>query len=287
MKEILDTIAEDASGRDHADVVLDVFRTQLWGVEAGAPLDATIAAYAVHPITRALLQAANPAKPLIRRASESAKPLPEEMFDPIVVRSLGETTAREFVTHLLTAVAHVRALAGEEYGFGGKRLPGVETHLWVREVSRIERAVTPTEDGEVFRFADDGQLGGDDAAVWLPAIYCRECGRAGWMTAMEPGTDAVVLNGAEIRRANVDKPELVRPLVDATAEYREAVAKQMELTQLGEDDERELLWFHTATRTRPRTSTPATGASCARAWRRARTMFSSLRTRTSASTVTR
>ena len=253
LKEIVETIAEDSSGRDHADVVLDVFRAQLWGVEAGASLDATIAAYAVHPITRTLLQAANPAKPLIRRASESAKPLPEEMFDPIVVRSLGETTAREFVTHLLTAVAHVRALAGEEYGFGGKRLPGVETHLWVREVSRIERAVTPTEDGEVFRFADDGQLGGDDAAVWLPAIYCRECGRAGWMTAMEPGTDAVVLNGAEIRRASVDKPELVRPLVDATAEYREAVAKQMELTQLGEDDERELLWFHTATRMLTRT----------------------------------
>ena len=105
----MEAIAEDTSGRDHADVVLDVFRTQLWGVEAGASLDATIAAYAVHPITRALLQAANPAKPLIRRASESAKPLPEEMFDPIVVRSLGETTAREFVTHLLTAVAHVRA----------------------------------------------------------------------------------------------------------------------------------------------------------------------------------
>ena len=172
------------------------------------------------------------------------------MFDPIVLRSLGEDTARKFVTQLLTALAHLRALAGEAFGFGGKRLPGVETHLWVREVSRIERAVTPTEDGQVFRFADDGHIGAEDSAVWLPAIYCRECGRAGWMTALEPGTDAVVLDGAEIRKASVDKPELPRPLIDATNEYRRAVAEGMEPGAFdGEDGKRALMWFHTSTRT--------------------------------------
>ncbi len=191
LRGIVDAVANDTSGRDHADLVLDIFRTQLWGVDGGADLDATIAAYAVHPITQSLLGGDGKAKPLIKREGEEAKTLPEEMFDPIVRRSLGEDTAREFVTHLLTAVAHLRALAGEAYGFGGKRLPGVETHLWVREVSRIERAVTPTEDGQVFRFADDGHIGAERSEVWLPAIYCRECGRAGWMTALEPGTDAV------------------------------------------------------------------------------------------------
>ena len=254
LRSIVDAIASDDSGRDHAGVVLDVFRTQLWGVEAGADLKTTIAAYAVHPLTEKLLSAANPAKSLIRREGEGGKSLPEAMFDPIVVRTLGETTAREFVTHLLTALAQIRALAGEELGFGGKRLPGVETHLWVREVSRIERAVTPTEDGETFRFADDGQLGGDNAGVWLPATYCRSCGRAGWMTALEPGTDAVVLNGSEIRKASVDKPELVRPLIDATAEHREAVRQHLELTQLGDEDgNRVLMWFHTKSRTLSRT----------------------------------
>lgn len=143
----------------------------------------------------------------------------------------------------------MRALAGAEYGFGGKRLPGVETHLWLREVSRIERTVAPTEDGEVFRFADDGQLGGDDAAVWLPAIYCRSCGRAGWMTAVEPGTAAVVLGGGEIRKASVEKPELVRPLIDATYEYRHALADGAELKEYGDDEgKRTLLWFHTQSR---------------------------------------
>lgn len=250
LRGVVDAIANDTSGRNHADVVLDVFRTRLWGVDKGADLDATIAAYAVHPITKALLDGDGKPKPLIQRESEEAKTLPAAMFDPIVLRSLGEDTARKFVTHLLTAVAQLRALAGEAYKFGGKRLPGVETHLWVREVSRIERAVTPTEDGQVFRFADDGHIDADDAAVWLPAIYCRECGRAGWMTALEPGTDAVVLDGGEIRKASVDKPELQRPLIDATNEYRRVVAEGMEPGAFdGEDGKRALMWFHTSTRT--------------------------------------
>ncbi|MHC2850618.1 ATP-dependent helicase YprA (DUF1998 family) [Corynebacterium mucifaciens] len=254
LRQIVDAVARDDSGRDHADVVLDVFRTQLWGVEAGADLETTIAAYAVHPITEALLNVADRARPLIRRESEGEKSLPSLVLSDIVVRSLGETTAREFVTHLLTVVAHVRALAGEKYKFGGKRLPGVETHLWVREVSRIERAVTPNDDGELFRFTDDGLLGGDNAGVWLPAIYCRSCGRAGWMTALEPGTDAVVLNGAEIRKMSMEKRELVRPLIDATNEHRQAVEDRKELSQLSDEaGRRSLMWFHTDTRTLSRT----------------------------------
>ncbi|MGV0380618.1 DEAD/DEAH box helicase [Corynebacterium lehmanniae] len=248
IKQINSAIADDASGRDYADVVLEVFRTQLW--DAGETLEEIIAAYAVHPLTRALLEAAKNAAPLIQREGEKETTVPAAVLGEIVVRSLKEGPAREFVTHLLTAVAHVRALAGEKYGFGGKRLPGVETHLWLREVSRIERTVTPTEDGEVFRFADDGQLGGDDAAVWLPAIYCRECGRAGWMTALEPGTDAVVLGGGEIRKASVDRPELARPLIDATNEYRRALKDGKEMKEFGDDEgKRALMWFHTQTRT--------------------------------------
>jgi len=135
LRGIVDAIARDDSGRNHAEVVLDVFRTQLWGVDAGADLATTIAAYAVHPLTEKLLGAANPAKSLIRREGEGGKSLPEEMFDPIVVRTLDETTAREFVTHLLTAVAQIRALAGEEYKFGGKRLPGVEIECSYEKVS--------------------------------------------------------------------------------------------------------------------------------------------------------
>ena len=248
LRAVVKAITHDTSGRDHADVVLDVFRTQLW--QAGDSLAEIIAAYAVHPLTEALLTNADPAAPLIERAGEEVKTLPQLVLGPIVERSLTPEVAREFITHLLTAVAHLRALAGEAYGFGGKRLPGVETHLWVREVSRIERAVTPNETGEVFRFADDGQLAWDDAGVWLPAIYCRECGRAGWMTALEPGTDAVVLGGSEIRNASINARERTRPLIDATNEHRRALADGVELTELGDEGgKRTLMWFHTTTRT--------------------------------------
>ncbi|WP_175934250.1 DEAD/DEAH box helicase [Corynebacterium sp. Marseille-P4321] len=254
LRQIVQTIANDTSGREHADVVLDTFRTQLWGVAADADLDAAIAAYAVHPLTEALLGGDGKAKPLIDREGETEKTLPSIVLSDIVVRSLGEETSREFVTHLLTAVAQLRALAGEKYGFGGKRLPGVETHLWVREVSRIDRTVTPTETGEQFRFADDGQLGFEETAVWLPAIYCRQCGRAGWMTALEPGTDATVVDGAEIRKASVERPESPRPLIDATNELRRANADGVDLSAFDDEDgKRALMWFHTKSRTVSRT----------------------------------
>ena len=241
---VVKAIAADTSERDHADVVLDAFRTQLWN--AGESLEEMIAAYAVHPLTQALLTTENAVAPLIEREGETEKTLSQQVLGPIVERSLTAEVSREFVTHLLTAVAHLRVLAGEEYGFGGKRLPGVETHLWVREVSRIERTVTPNDLGEVFRFADDGHLDLGDSGVWLPAIYCRECGRAGWMTALEPGTDAVVFNGSEIRGASVNARERTRPLIDATNEYRRALADGVELSKFGDGDgKREVMWFHT------------------------------------------
>ena len=246
LREVVHAIAADTSGRDHADVVLDVFRTHLW--DAGEDLKDIIAAYAVHPLTRALVESAVKAKPLVERAGEKDA-LPAKVLGDIVVRSLGHETAREFVTHLLTAVAHVRALAGEAYGFEGKRLPGVETHLWVREISRIERAVTPIEDGHIFRFADDGHLGLDDSAVWLPAIYCRSCGRAGWMTALEPGTEAVVFSGSEIRKASIDSSARVRPLIDATNEHRRAQSDGADASNYDDDEgKRHLTWFHAGTR---------------------------------------
>ena len=72
----MDAVANDTSGRDHADVVLDIFRTQLWGVDVGADLETTIAAYAVHPITRALLDGDGKPKPLIKREGEKHKDPP-------------------------------------------------------------------------------------------------------------------------------------------------------------------------------------------------------------------
>ncbi|CAM4394913.1 MULTISPECIES: DEAD/DEAH box helicase [Corynebacterium] len=260
IREVLDAIAGDTSGREHAEVVLDVVRTKLWG--GGDTLEAMIAAYAQHPLTRVLIEAAAQARPMVARAGE-ATALPAEVLGQTVIRALKGDEATEFVTHLLTAVAHLRALAGEKYGFEGKRLPGVDTHLWVREVSRIDRAVTPTPDGKEFRWYDDGVVGEGaditaDAAeaadeqvppVWLPACYCRACGRAGWMTSLEPGTEAPILDPAEIRKNSIEHRERQRPLITAINELRQATTDDVDFTATRDPEgKRTPMWLHTDTR---------------------------------------
>ncbi|MCG7277882.1 DEAD/DEAH box helicase [Corynebacterium imitans] len=259
IREVLRAVAEDATGREHAEVVLEVMRTHLWG--CGDTLEEMIAAYAAHPLTRVIIEAASEARPLIAREGEGTA-LPAEVLDPVVLRALKGEEPTEFVTHLLTAVAHLRALAGEKYGFEGKRLPGVDTHLWVREVSRIDRAVTPTADGSEFRWYDDGVVGqGADITldavqaedqvppVWLPACYCRACGRAGWATSLEPGTEAPILDPAQIRKLSIEAPERRRPLITAINELRQATTDGVEFTaQRDPEGKRTPMWLHTESR---------------------------------------
>lgn len=132
-----------------------------------------------------------------------------------------------------------------------KRLPGVETHLWVREVSRIDRAVTAVEHGSLFRWSDDGppEESDEESAFWLPACYCRSCGRAGWMTALEAGTDTPVMEGPAIRKGSLNNPERQRPLLDATAEQRAAITAGREVSGPRDTEgESAVLWLHTETR---------------------------------------
>lgn len=273
IRDVLRAVAEDATGREHAEVVLEVVRTQLWG--CGDTLEEMIAAYAEHPLTRAIIEAAGEARPLIAREGEGTA-LSAEVLDPVVLRALKGEEPTEFVTHMLTAVAHLRALAGEKYGFEGKRLPGVDTHLWVREVSRIDRAVTPTADGSEFRWYDDGVVGQGaditlDAAqledqvppVWLPACYCRACGRAGWATSLEPGTEAPILDPAQIRKLSIEAPERRRPLITAINELRQATTDEVEFTaQRDPEGKRTPMWLHT--RTRALSTTPPSEEDLAR-----------------------
>ncbi|MDV8023813.1 DEAD/DEAH box helicase [Rhodococcus sp. IEGM 1330] len=56
-------------------------------------------------------------------------------------------------------------------------LVNVQVQVWVREVSRLLRAVAPEPE---FHWWHDGPSEGPPT---LPAAYCRVCGRAGWMAA--------------------------------------------------------------------------------------------------------
>ncbi|MCK9895051.1 DEAD/DEAH box helicase [Frankia sp. AgB32] len=120
----------------------------------------------------------------------------------------------------------------------GERTPRpfvhVEVHQWARSVSRVLRGVLPWPRAE-FRWAvagaadtaapDGGRMlpaatttGGPAANLFLPAVYCRACGRSGW-AAFSPESDdeAVEFDGFKIRRAAAGADKIrVRNLIAAT-----------------------------------------------------------------------
>ncbi|MEU2254447.1 DEAD/DEAH box helicase [Nocardia xishanensis] len=116
----------------------------------------------------------------------------------------------------------------------------VEVHQWVRSVSRILRGVSPWPRAE-FRWDSAGSASapalhtrtapatvatsGEPANIFLPAIYCRLCGRSGW-AVFSPETDDqdVELDTHRIRKASVSPQDKIRirNLIAATdAEARE------------------------------------------------------------------
>ena len=95
----------------------------------------------------------------------------------------------------------------------------IETHLWIRPLSRLLRVISPNP-----RFAWFGEASpetettqGGVARESLPAVYCRHCGRSGW-AALSPEKDPqqLVPDPAKIYRAAVSSKRLVRPLIAAT-----------------------------------------------------------------------
>ncbi|MGW3658095.1 hypothetical protein ACWD6R_21475 [Streptomyces sp. NPDC005151] len=144
----------------------------------------------------------------------------------------------------------------------GRPLLSIEIHHWVRSVSRVLRGVgaaraefrwdderirplgtpvtTPTSgpdaDAALPEPADErpAEPAGDSAAppaqTFLPAIFCRECGRSGW-AALSPEADpaALDLDAGRIRRASVGRDKRrVRNMIAATSAeaYRSAFARE-------------------------------------------------------------
>ncbi|WP_432746123.1 DEAD/DEAH box helicase [Streptomyces sp. JH002] len=110
----------------------------------------------------------------------------------------------------------------------------VEVHQWARSVTRLLRGVLPWPRAE-FRWdaadvRDERATAADRAApvhtgtsgqvanLFLPAVYCRECGRSGWAVfSPESDDQAVEFDPARIRRASTSQDKLrVRNLIVAT-----------------------------------------------------------------------
>ncbi|WP_127553976.1 DEAD/DEAH box helicase [Actinoplanes sp. OR16] len=116
-------------------------------------------------------------------------------------------------------------------------LLNIETHLWVRSVSRLLRGVGPDAtfgwDGEQPR-AFDPSAPETDAVVTdnrftrLPAIYCRHCGRSGWSAfSPERQPEELVTEPDKIYRAGVGREKRrVRAFITSTAdEVTEALTR--------------------------------------------------------------
>ncbi|GAA0410943.1 DEAD/DEAH box helicase [Streptomyces luteireticuli] len=109
----------------------------------------------------------------------------------------------------------------------GLPLVQVEVHQWARSVTRMLRGVLPWPKAE---FAWDtvgaqnrpratpNTTTSRDTKVFLPAVYCRECGRSGWsVLAPESDLEELSFEAHKIRRATVTAEKAkVRTLVAAT-----------------------------------------------------------------------
>ncbi len=116
----------------------------------------------------------------------SGEPRPVEESLERIVRQTPEWAADFRRDPAATAKAVVLFLALLSWARrpGGTPLLTIEAQLWVREVSRLLRAVDLTP---AFRWSDDPGTGAlypgaaPDHRQFAPAVYCRACGRTGWM----------------------------------------------------------------------------------------------------------
>lgn len=148
-------------------------------------------------------------------ATTSAKGL-----DELTAELLGDRseTARNYLSHIIAGLSTIR---------GAERLdaPTVDVHLWVRALTRIDRAAG----GETeFAWSDDGHLITADAGAWddnsarerFPAIYCRNCGRNGWgvMKSTVGNQLAAPDEDKNIRRESMTNNTRYRALISAGGE---------------------------------------------------------------------
>lgn len=129
------------------------------------------------------------------------------------------STRVAFLTHLLAAISHVRAVCGD----AGLAALNVDLHLWVREVTRLDRAASSAVR---YLWSDDGALELDDVEdahdgerrPAYPAIYCRNCGRSGWGVSLAATGSDLDTDQTMTRRLHVTKEGRFRALLHAQAE---------------------------------------------------------------------
>ncbi|KAA0919253.1 DEAD/DEAH box helicase [Dietzia sp. ANT_WB102] len=230
-----------ATDRDPAEAIYQAVCTEVFRVPADSPASDVLDAVRQHELVARILEHS--------ARAVSVSDLTRSVLPTEFGRRPGET--KQFLSRVLGALSHLRATITAANPIAGRQLPSIEAHLWVRELSRLDRAVTTAPD---YRWHDDGpDLGADDLGEagslgvreYLPAIFCRHCGRAGWMTAYEHGTEQPTFTPATIRQQSLSEPSGVRALIAADQEVRAAEANHTPLSQIrgSRDSTTSLMWL--------------------------------------------
>ena len=185
------------------------------------------------------------ASPLVHElavASEQAVhlgELAEALFpEPAAGPVRGEDERVTFLTHLVAALSHVRAVAGRE-------ALGVDLHLWVRELTRIDREASSAAR---YLWSDDGAWAGDGPGETgalvrpaFPAVYCRHCGRSGWGVSLAAVGANLDADDTAIRRRHASHEGRFRALLHSPLEAEHAAAAAANGPGVNPDDG--LRWF--------------------------------------------
>lgn len=226
----VDKLGDSAEATDIAAAVL----AQLWGaasVDADDP--AALMEYTTqHRLIRELVRATQDATGIDELA--------RVIFEGTEASTAPVTVLTEAVVNLVAMLSHVRKTCG-------RVAVGVDVHLWVRELSRIDRVAAAQPS---FRWTDDGVTLGHDALDVTdtgafdayPAIYCRHCGRSGWGVVLAATGSDLDADDSDIRRKHVVGDDRFRPLIFAPKE-----ADYVYLEQQGREIEG-LRWIHTRNR---------------------------------------
>ncbi|WP_280373571.1 DEAD/DEAH box helicase, partial [Nocardia abscessus] len=144
------------------------------------------------------------AKPVSLAAAASAVlPAPSAERD----NARAQATRQRYLDLVFAALSHLRAEIG-------RSALNVDVHLWVRELSRIDRELAAATR---FRWADDGAPEGVEVE-YQPALYCRHCGRSGWGVRMAPTGEGLDPDQDSVRSLHLSGDARIRALISAPLE---------------------------------------------------------------------
>lgn len=155
-----------------------------------------------------------------------------ELVFPVIAADRDAARVRaqriRLLEYVFALLSHIRAETG-------RAALGVDVHLWIRELSRVDRAV---RSAAAYRWSDDGAVA-DESELFLPAVFCRHCGRSGWGARLAPTGSALDVTDEAIRADHAAGASRFRALISAPAEAQ--VATRVEGLRWFHLDHRELL----------------------------------------------